>query len=46
MVFAHFSGLMRHYGPQHPDYADCQEARQQLSPLVHRLPSELRASVS
>ncbi|KAF4519097.1 hypothetical protein B566_EDAN018352 [Ephemera danica] len=36
--------LTNHYGPQHPDYADCMEAKQKLSTLVQRLPAELRAS--
>jgi FERM, RhoGEF and pleckstrin domain protein 2 len=37
--------LMKHHGPHHPTYNACLDARQQVAPLVRRLPNEMRISV-
>lgn len=38
--------LMKHHGPHHSTYNACLDARQQVAPLVRRLPNEMRISVS
>lgn len=37
--------LMKHHGPHHHTYNACLDARQQVAPLVRRLPNEMRISV-
>ncbi|XP_065333134.1 FERM, ARHGEF and pleckstrin domain-containing protein 1 isoform X2 [Cloeon dipterum] len=36
--------LIKHYGPLHPDYNSCVEAKKRLAPIIHKLPAELRTS--